>query len=65
MRKGKFVAVGLRVLQAAILKSHACKRSNGVLVQKTEKLKRDEISLLLMRLQCSNQMLEPGEKVVG
>ena len=63
MRKGKFVAVGLRVLQAAILKSHACKRSNGVLVQKREK--RDEISLLLMRLQCSNQMLEPGEKVVG
>ena len=63
MRKGKFVAVGLRVLQAAILKSHACRRSNGVLVQKTEK--RDEISLLLMRLQCSNQMLEPGEKVGG
>ena len=63
MRKGKFVAVGLRVLQAAILKSHACRRNNGVLVQKTEK--RDEISLLLMRLQCSNQMLEPGEKVVG
>ena len=63
MRKGKFVAVGLRVLQAAILKSHACRTSNGVLVQKTEK--RDEISLLLMRLQCSNQMLEPGEKVVG